>query len=209
MPTSGSLTLDPSLATQQVYVGGFIQDTFKVTRKFTLDVGIRYEVTTPWEDRFNQLAYFNPAVPDTVTGHLGAIQFVNSGHRGQSNINPTNLGPRAGIAWLVTPRTTFRAGYGMFFAQGNRGIGAVSSELGQGYQTSTSVYLGPANTNPYLPPNGATLANPFVTGFLIPPSNLIGGGVTTTLNNTPNPVSHLWSSSIEEQLTGRVMFEAA
>ena len=208
LPTSGSLTLDPSLATQQIYVGGFAQDTFKITSRLTLDFGLRYEVTTPWEDRFNQLAYFNPAAPDSTTGRPGAIEFVNSNHRGQSNPNLKDFGPRAGIAWLVAPRTTLRAGCGMFFAQGNRGIGAVSSELGQGFQTSTSVYLGPANTNAYLPPVGATLANPFVTGFLIPPSNLVGGTVTTTLNNTPNPVSNQWTASLQRQVTGNLMLEA-
>ncbi len=209
LPTSGSLTLDPSLATQQIYVGGFVQDTFRVTSRITLDFGLRYEVTTPWEDRFNQLAYFNPSAPDTSTGHPGAIQFVGPDHRGQSNLNGTNFGPRAGIAWLFAPRTTFRAGYGIFYAQGNRGIGAVSSELGQGFQTSTSVYLGPANTNPYLPPAGANLTNPFVTGFLVPPSNLVGGGVTTTLNSAPNPLTQQWTGSLQRQLTGSFMIEAA
>jgi hypothetical protein len=112
-------------------------------------------------------------------------------------------------AITFAPKTTFRAGYGTFFAQGNRGIGAVSSELGQGYQTSTAIYLGPAGANPYLPPPGASLANPFVTGFVEPPSNLVGTGVTTTIRNQPNPIQHQWTASLQRQLTSTLMIEAA
>jgi hypothetical protein len=209
LPNSGSLTLDPSLAAQQVYYAGFVQDNFKVTSKFTVDLGLRYELTTPWQDRFNNLAYFDPSVRDAVTGTLGAIQFVNPQRRGQTDTRTHNFGPRAGIAWLFAPKTTFRVGYGMFYAQGNRGIGAVSSELGQGFQTSTSIYLGPAGANPYLPAVGANFANPFVTGFLVPPSNLVGGGVSTIIRNAANPTQHQWTANLQRQLTASLMIEAA
>jgi hypothetical protein len=209
LPTSGSLTLDPSLAAQQVYTGGFVQDNFKLTRTLTIDVGVRYEFTTPWEDRFNQLAYFSPATPDAVTGRPGALLFVNSKNRGQWNPSANNFGPRAGVAWQFMRHTVFRAGYGLFYAQGNRGIGAVSSELGQGFQTSTSVYLGPPSQIPFAPPVGASLSNPFVTGFNIPPSNLVGAGVTTIVQNVLTPLQHQWTASFQHQLTPSLLLEAA
>ncbi len=209
LPTSGSLTLDPSLATQQIYTGGFVQDTFKVTPKFTLDLGIRYDFTSPWTDRFNQLAYFSPTTPDSVTGLPGALLFVNGDHRGQTNANTNNWGPRAGIAWQFAPRTVFRAGYGVFYAQGNRGIGAVSSELGQGFQTSTSVFLGQPSAIPFAPPVGASFTNPFVTGFNIPPSHLVGQGVSTIVPITPTPMQQQWTASFQHQLTQNLLIEAA
>ncbi|MBI4907341.1 MAG: carboxypeptidase regulatory-like domain-containing protein, partial [Acidobacteria bacterium] len=209
LPASGSLSLDPALAAQQVYYAGFVQDNFKISRRFTLDLGLRYELTTPWQDRFNNLAYFDPATDDVVTGRPGAIRFVSPNQRGQTDTQTRNFGPRAGISWLFAPKTTFRAGYGMFYAQGNRGIGAVSSELGQGFQTSTSVYLGPAGVNPYVPPVGANMSNPFVTGFLIPPSNLVGGGVSTIIRNVANPTQHQWTANIQRQVTSNLVIETA
>ncbi len=209
LPTSGSLTLDPSLATQQIYTAGFVQDTFKVKPNFTIDLGLRYDFTSPWQDRFNQLAYFSPGTPDAVTGLPGALLFVGGNHRGQTNANTNNWGPRAGIAWQFAPRTVFRAGYGVFYAQGNRGIGAVSSELGQGFQTSTSVFLGSPSPIPFAPPIGASFSNPFVTGFNIPPSNLVGQGISTIVPTTPTPMQQQWTGSFQHQLTTNFMVEVA
>jgi len=209
LPTSGSLTLDPALAVQQRYTGLFAQDNFKLSRTLTLDFGIRYEYTTPWQDRFNNLAYFSPGTPDPVTGRAGALLFVNQDHRGQTNSNSHDFGPRAGLAWQFAKRTVFRAGYGWFYAQGNRGVGAVSSELGQGFQTSTSVYLGQPSATPFAPPVGASLANPFVTGFNVPPSNLVGASISTITRNALTPAQHQWTASVQHQLTGSLLLEAA
>ena len=209
LPSSGSLTLDPALATQQVYTAWFVQDTIRLTRNFTLDVGLRYEYTTPWKDRFNQLAYFDPNVRDSVTGLPGALEFVGGNRRGQTDPDRNNFGPRLGVAWKFAPRTTFRAGYGLFYAQGNGGIGAVSSELGSGFQTSTSVYQGPPDPVPYRPPLGASFANPFITGFDVPPSRLVGGSISTTLRHYLTPLQHQWTSSFQRQLRANLLVEAA
>ncbi len=209
LPTSGSLTLDPALAVQQAYTGAFVQDNFKLSRTLTLDIGIRYEYTSPWQDRFNNLAYFSPSTPDAVTGRPGALLFVGKNNRGQTNSNPHDFGPRAGLAWQFTKRTVFRAGYGRFYAQGNRGVGAVSSELGQGFQTSTSVYLGQPSATPFAPPPGASFANPFVTGFNVPPSNLVGASITTITRNALTPVQHQWTASLQHQLAASLLIEAA
>jgi Carboxypeptidase regulatory-like domain/TonB dependent receptor len=209
LPTSGSLTLDPALAVQQIYTGAFVQDTFKISKSLTLDVGLRWEATSPWQDRFNQLAYFSPSTPDAVTGRPGALLFVNGNNRSQTNSNLHDFGPRAGLAWQFAPKTVFRAGFGQFYAQGNRGVGAVSSELGQGFQTSTSVFLGAPSPITYAPPIGASFASPFVTGFNAPPSNLVGSGITTVTRNALTPVQNQWTASFQHQLKSDLVLEAA
>ena len=209
LPTSGSLTMDPALATQQIYTAWFVQDTFRLSRTLTLDFGMRYEFTTPWRDRFNQLAFFDPGAPDTLTGAPGALEFVSSKRRGQTDPDKNNFGPRAGVAWRFSRRSTLRAGYGLFYAQGNGGIGAVSSELGSGFQTSTSVYLGPPDPMPHRPPAGATFANPFVTGFNLPPSRLVGGSISSTLRYYLTPLQHQWTSSLQRQIWANLLVEAA
>ncbi len=208
LPSSGSFSMDPSLATQQRYMAAFVQDNFKVRPNFSLDIGLRYDYTSPWVDRFNQLAYFDPTATDPLTGLPGVLNFVTPGNRGQSNPNTADFGPRIGLAWKFAPRTVFRAGYGIFYAQGNRGVGAVSSELGSGFQTTTSDYLGqPANA--YTPPPGASLANPFVTGFNVPPSQLVGASISSTLRHTLDPMQQQWTANIQHQFTNTLLVQAA
>lgn len=134
---------------------------------------------------------------------------MDAKRRGQTDPDTNNFGPRIGIAWRFARRMVFRAGCGLFYAQGNGGIGAVSSELGSGFQTSTSVYQGPPDPMPYRPPAGASLANPFVTGFNIPPSTLVGGSISTALRHYLTPLQHQWTSSIQRQMTANLLLEAA
>ncbi|MFB3826927.1 MAG: carboxypeptidase regulatory-like domain-containing protein [Bryobacteraceae bacterium] len=209
LATSGNLTLDPALATQQVYTAAFFQDNVRLSRVLTLDLGLRYEYTTPWKDRFNHLAYFDPRAPDPVLGLPGALLPVKPERRGQTDPDTNNFGPRIGIAWRFAPRTVYRAGYGLFYAQGNGGIGAVSNELGSGFQTSTAVYQGPPDPIQHRPPQGANLANPFVTGFNVPPSDLVGGSVSSALRDYLTPLQHQWTTSVQRQLTANLLVEAA
>ncbi len=209
LPTSGALTMDPALATQQIYSALFFQDSVRLTRTLSFDLGLRWEYTTPWKDRFNQLAYFDPAAADPLTGRSGLLRFVGGDRRGQTDPDRNNFGPRLGLAWSFAPRLVFRAGYGVFYSQGNGGIGAVSNELGSGFQTSTPVYLGPPDQVPFRPPISGSLSNPFSTGFNVPPSNLVGGTASSTLRRYLTPLNHQWNASVQRQVSQDLLVETA
>ncbi|MEK7403851.1 MAG: carboxypeptidase-like regulatory domain-containing protein, partial [Acidobacteriota bacterium] len=209
LPTGGALTMDPALATLQVYAAVYFQDAIRLTRSLALEIGLRHEYTTPWKDRFNQLAFFDPAATDPLTREKGLLRFVTGERRGQTDPDRNNFAPRAGVAWKVAPRLVLRAGYGVFYAQGNGGIGAVSNELGSGFQTSTPVFLGPPDPIPFRPPIGAALANPFATGFDIPPSALVGGTISTSFRHYLTPFNHQWTTSLQRQIARDLVVETA
>jgi carboxypeptidase family protein len=84
------------------YGAAFAQDSFKVKPNFTVNYGLRWEVSQPWYDRFNRVQAFDPGVqsvrfPDSPTG------WVFPGDPGiPRTLSPTrwgNLGPRLGIAY--------------------------------------------------------------------------------------------------------------
>ena len=101
------------------YWGMYIDDTFKVSKKLTVDIGLRYEIQVPTSDVLGRISYMNPALPNPGAGNLpGAEVFGNNG-TGQNqffNTQYKNFGPRAGFAYSITPKTVIRGGYGLFYA---------------------------------------------------------------------------------------------
>jgi len=210
-PTGGQFSLDPSLATSQTYYSFYIQDDWKALRNLTVNLGMRWEYASPWTDRYNQLGFFDPGVTDPVTGRKGLLRFV--GHDGnprtQTDPNKHDFAPRVGLAWQFAKNMVLRSGYGMFFFPGSGGIGAGASDLGSGFLTQTSVYLGPPPAAPNTPPAGASLANPFVTGLLYPPTTLIGSSLYTALRNWRTPFNQMWNLSIQRTLPAGMLLETA
>lgn len=126
--------------------GFFFQDEFKVLPSVTLNLGLRYELITPFIDSEDLLVNFDPDFVDPQThrkGHFivptaavlplidpriinyGVITADEAGvGRGLVKTDRNNLAPRLGIAWRVTDKTVLRGGYGVFYptssAQGIR-----------------------------------------------------------------------------------------
>jgi hypothetical protein len=98
----------------------FVQDTWKVTRKLTLDYGLRWDLQGQGDEIHGRLANFSPTTPNPSAGGLpGAV--IYDGH-GQGRCNcsftktyPYAIGPRFGIAYQITPKTVFRGGWGLVY----------------------------------------------------------------------------------------------
>jgi hypothetical protein len=94
---------------QKAYAGYF-QDDWKVTPSLTLNLGLRYEYTTPYYGRKPiQNINFDPASGKLVYAGGDSDYLVNADHG--------NIGPRIGAAWQIKPqKLVLRAGYGLFFS---------------------------------------------------------------------------------------------
>ncbi len=82
-------------------VAEYVQDNWKLTPKFTLNLGLRYEIFTP------------PTSPKSTSYNFTTL-------RNQPGSWPTNfgdLGPRFGFAYNVRPRTVVRGGYGIYYGE--------------------------------------------------------------------------------------------
>lgn len=210
-PTGGSFTFDPTLSIIQKSVASYIQDDWKIRRNLTLNLGLRWDDSTPWKERYSRLAYFDPAATDPVTHLPGRLQFLNAGAPYQSQ--QANVGghfaPRLGFAWSPNSTTVIRGGGGIFYFPGNGAISAAPTALGDGYYVSNPVYLGTAPAAPNTPPAGASLYNSFVTGLVTPPAYLVGSAVTTRFHNTVAPRNIQWNFSVQRRLPLNLLLELA
>ncbi len=93
----------------------YAQDDWKVTPKLTLNLGLRYEISTPPRERDNQTANFDPRTQSFVSAKDGGL-FEEALIRPDYN----NVAPRFGFAYTLLNRTVIRGGYGVFYNHTNR-----------------------------------------------------------------------------------------
>ena len=207
-PDGGSFTVGPSLATLQKSYNWYLQDDWKVSRSLTLNLGVRFEYTTPWKDRYYHLDYFSPTTPDPVTGTPGSLVQTSPNHPYPSNVYH-NWGPRVGLAWSFLPNTVLRAAYGLFYAPGAGGIGSSPGDFGSGSEATTNVYFGQTPAAPSTPVPGGTLANPFVTGLLPYPNALVGSGISSIFPSWQTPMNQMWNANIQRTVSKDLLLEIA
>ena len=119
----------------------FVQDTWRITRKLTLDYGLRYDwQPAPWE-LHNRMSMFSPDVKNpSAGGLLGGTLYAGYGP-GRCNCDltktyPYALGPRLGLAYQLDPKTVLRAGFAISYGQATQFnyIGGGQS-LGMGFNS--------------------------------------------------------------------------
>ncbi len=123
------------------YGSGYIQDNFRMTKKLTLNLGLRYEVPINWHVPNGNFSSLDPSKANVgANGLPGALVFYGNGpgRTGQTRPFPTdysNIGPRLGFAYQLTPKTVVRGGWGTFYQTlGNGGCGCR-----QGFATTNSL----------------------------------------------------------------------
>jgi hypothetical protein len=109
--------------TRSVEDGFFAQDDWKVSKKLTLNLGLRYDLFTSPLELNNRQSNF-----DIASGTLKAAG-VNGNSRSLINTNKNNFAPRLGFAYDVygTGKTVIRGGYGIYYFLDRGGIGNVLS----------------------------------------------------------------------------------
>jgi hypothetical protein len=99
------------------YVAAFAQDDFKVTDRLTLNLGLRWEATTPLTEKYGNWANFEYNLTNTALGIPGALAFAGNGHTSfMKQRDWKEFSPRLGLAYRVTPKAVIRAAYGILYA---------------------------------------------------------------------------------------------
>ncbi len=229
LPTGGYADRNPSFAEASKYTGLFLQDDWKLSRKLTVNIGLRYELELPTTERYNRTVRgFDFRAPSPIAAkamaayaanpiaELPVSQFkpaggllfagVNGNPRGLWNADKNNFSPRVGLAYALGQKTVLRAGYAIFFD----GIGADRNDVLQlGYNQRTTIT--PSLDNGFT--FRATLANPLPDGILEPQGS--AAGLNAYLGRAPSyflptrkaGYMQRWSFTAQRMLMNRLMLE--
>jgi len=192
----------------QAQWGTFLQDSWKVNRKLTVDLGLRWDFAQVAREQYGRSADFSPTLANAnAGGHPGAFiyeatcncQFVPNYKYG--------IGPRIGVAYQITPKTVLRAGWGFVYAPpADIAISAANSLTNQ-----------PAGTNAFLNvQDPGTLPKPVWPNFSPSIYPLIVNGAGTTNNalaaldgNAGRPPrQNQWSIGLQRELNRNLVVEA-
>lgn len=178
----------------QKVIGAFVDERYKVTPKFQVSLGLRYDVQyIPQPPKPNTTS--DLATLYTSTIHIGKTQFQ----------------PRVGFNWNPLPKTVVHGGYGTFYgltqASTYYTIRAENGVFQQQYNASPTTSWAPANLDVLFTPPGPALTAPF-DGALTPQVQNNGASLAPLAArgldpNFGNPYSHSMDLAVDQELPGR------
>ncbi len=152
-------------------LGFYVQDAWRVTRRFTLNLGVRYEYATMPEDLYGR------------DSSLRNIYTDRAATPGPLYENPTgkNLAPRIGLAWdpFGNGKTSVRASYGIFFNTNNQ-------------QNLIVTVTNPPATPRAIIPNPAFPSPNFANGQF--------NSIRPVEFNIKNPYAQIWNFNLQQTL---------
>lgn len=200
--------------------GLFLQDSWKINKKLTLDYGVRWDYGTYFSEEHGRASDFSPTTPNpTLGGYPGAFLFEGSG-TGHCNCSfahnyPFAIGPRIGVAYQIDPKTVVRGGFGVVYNQtGTTQLGYAAAGV-----ATTATYTSPGLGQPAMtlaggiPPQDEPSWPVFSAGIF--PSKASGNqplpaGVGLLDPNAGRPARQMeWSISLQREITPNMVVQAS
>ena len=228
---SSQLVVTPSVANRSLETGFYVQDDWKVSNKLTINLGLRYQWSSPYTSRGNQIEFSNFAADSGVNLDMSSVQaaLINPNGASTSVSFPSSLevlgttqfptssmrtvptyrkdvGPRLGFSWQLDSKTVVRGGAGIYF-----GMSPATN-----FQYPGSAFRKTANlffTNDNFATQAATLENPFPGGFTGPQGTQYGQFANWGYQN-PNDLGttaardaeiYQWNIGIERLLPSQIV----
>jgi hypothetical protein len=211
----------------QKSVGLYVQDSWKVKPNFTLEAGVRWDVSGALGEKDNLGANFLPNDPkaDPLTG------FVSLAKQPLYNVDKNNFGPRVGFAWDIfkNGKTVLRSGYSLNYDLPNFGTIAAPqtyfnmwSGTRSGFFTqvpqgvfSIDITTTPTDNLALFGSSGTSLCQFFVC--MAPGVPIYGANPTATsaanvvqlVRNFQTPMNHAYNLTVEQQLGNKTAFSLA
>ncbi|MGH9195090.1 MAG: TonB-dependent receptor domain-containing protein, partial [Acidimicrobiia bacterium] len=228
-PASASIGSGNQRSEQWQYGVVFFQDDLRLTRKLTLNLGVRWDFESGVTDKYNRLVRGfafdqpNPLGPIVrnragvaecpfCTDLKGGLLFAGVSGVPESLFEPdrNNIQPRVGFAYAWDDKTVIRGGYGLYYRYRDQ-LGSQAP-----FFVTTPYIANDINGRVGIPEIGLnTFSNPFPTGPLFPPGSseglltLVGRGISfdDPVNRVPN--IHQYNITVSREITRNLMVEVS
>lgn len=213
--SSGTVSVDYPTAQSAGYAGVYVNDDWRITRKLSINAGVRWDADIPRVDRFNRLNWMdltapapiadNPQVKAVFPNLKGLMKFATADDRTPYDGDWNNFQPRLGFAYALDGKTSIRGAYGVFYTVSRH---TVKGEVGTafGFTDSSAPWTLDGGRTQY-----ATFANPWPAGLTFPPgrnaSAFLGMDAGTPLPGDRNPQYQQWNFSIQREVPGHGVVE--
>ena len=207
VPQAGTLTFTPRMFLFQRYKSAYFQDDWRVTSRLTLNLGVRYEYTSPYGEKWGNIGYIDPYETEPVTGGKGVFKWVPPGGY-HTDPKYKTFGPRVGLAFKINNKTVIRSAAAIFYAA-NNGLNNAATDFGSGTFVTNFITLG-QQTIPFTPPQGGSWSDPFAGGFTYPQKGVTtfaGQNIRVDVRNHPLAYLANWNFSIQREITPTMIAE--
>ena len=193
-------------------LGFYAQDSWKVTKKFTLDYGLRYDFQTYLKEQYGRMPIASFTTINPTVGLPGAEIYGATCHCQLSHNYPWAFGPRVGAAYQINSKTVLRTGAGVTY-------GVVQTPQGVQYSLANYYSFNATGYGISPSPNGFPAVNPYpnvtwpnynpgrlpiLTDGLLPPSS-----PNTIFSPSARPPRILqWSFGLQRELQRDIVVEA-
>jgi hypothetical protein len=182
----------------------FFQDDWRVTRRLTLNLGLRWDWQQKPFERNNGQINFDLNQREPVSGLAGTITFAGVGGQPRSFLQESykDFAPRFGWAWDIfgKGKTVFRGGYGVFYPSifwrqffGNTNFFA---------STNTAYVAQAPGSRAFRFQDGLPFEPVGVPGRATTPGALLGQGVSMLEADGQTPLTQQWTVSLQQEVRG-------
>ncbi len=185
-PSGGAVNYNVWPSTYQRYFAPYVQDDWRVTRKLTLNLGLRMDFNGTPAERYNRINRgFDPNFVNPIDSLIDRTKFpgfpavkgsllfagVNGAPSTVANLDKTGIQPRVGFAYQVSPKLVVRGGWGRYYLNPSNDYLKFN-----GFSINTPLVNSndDGRTPRTLANGGDLLNNPFPDGLALPPGSDLG-----------------------------------
>ena len=216
--TDSFYAINPSVANKSKDTAFYFQDDWKISSKLTINLGLRYEWSTPYTERHNNIQFSDfsgesgiavpidvPGILSTSGDLLGTTVFAGSDHRNVP-VDRNNWAPRLGFAYAVNPNTVIRGGAGVYYGLN---VATNFQFTGTAFGNASPIRF----TKDNFQTRFATLANPFPDGLPLPQGHTYGSLALWGLPNNNsldtgearNAEIYQWNLGVQHLFPGQIV----